>query len=40
MSLMCIMESCKAKKGMCAHDKAMLVIALIAVLAFVGWKFI
>lgn len=40
MSLMCTMESCKAKKGMCGHEKAMLVIALIAVLAFAGWKFI
>lgn len=39
MSLMCTMKGCKAKQGMCWHEKAMLVIALIAVLAFAGWKF-
>jgi hypothetical protein len=30
MSLMCPMEGCKAKPGMCIHEKMMMVVVLVA----------
>lgn len=33
MSLMCPMEGCKQKQGMCVHDKMMLVMIILAVIA-------
>lgn len=40
MSIMCNMEGCKAKKGLCKHEKAMLVMAGLAIVAFIGWSFV
>lgn len=34
MSLMCSMDGCKEKQGMCIHEKMMIV--LVAVMAIVG----
>lgn len=36
MSKMCTMESCKAKAGLCNHEKAMIVIAVIVIIAVVA----
>lgn len=33
MSLMCSMEGCKQKQGMCIHEKMMMVIVVIAMIA-------
>jgi len=33
MSLMCPLEGCKQKQGMCVHDKIMLVMIILAVIA-------
>ena len=33
MSLMCPMEGCKQKQGMCNHEKMMLVMIILAVIA-------
>lgn len=33
MSLMCPMEGCKQKQGMCGHEKMMLVMIILAVIA-------
>lgn len=33
MPLMCPMEGCKQKQGMCVHDKMMLVMIILAVIA-------
>ncbi len=33
MSLMCPMESCKQKQGMCGHEKMMLAIIILAAIA-------
>ncbi|HKC93066.1 MAG TPA: hypothetical protein VKB81_03495 [Nitrospira sp.] len=32
MSVMCSLAACKAQAGMCGHEKAMLSIALLAVI--------
>jgi Tfp pilus assembly protein FimT len=38
MSLMCPMEGCKQKQGMCIHEKMMMVVVLVAVIAgFAFW---
>jgi hypothetical protein len=34
------MEGCKNVKGMCKHEKGMMAMIIVAVLAFLGWKFI
>lgn len=34
MSVMCSLAVCKAQAGMCGHEKAMLSIAVLAVLGF------
>lgn len=33
MSLMCSMEGCKQKQGMCIHEKMMMVIIVVAMIA-------
>ncbi len=33
MSLMCPMEGCKQKHGMCVHEKMMMAIAVMAAIA-------
>ncbi len=33
MSLMCPLEGCKQKHGMCVHEKMMMVIVVLAVIA-------
>ena len=33
MSLMCSMEGCKQKQGMCIHEKIMMVIIVVAMIA-------
>jgi len=33
MSLMCSMEGCKQKQGMCIHEKMMMVIVVVAMIA-------
>ena len=33
MSLMCLMEGCKQKLGMCIHEKMMMVIIAVAMIA-------
>lgn len=33
MSLMCSMEGCKQKHGMCVHEKMMMVIVVVALVA-------
>lgn len=33
MSVMCPLEGCKQKQGMCVHDKMMLVMIILAVIA-------
>lgn len=33
MSLMCPLEGCKQKHGMCIHEKMMMVIVVLAVIA-------
>ncbi len=38
MSMMCPMEGCKAKHGMCGHEKMMAGIAILAVVAVVAAK--
>lgn len=40
MSLMCSMQSCKEKQGMCAHEKIMLALAGVIVLAVLLVKFV
>lgn len=38
MATMCPMTGCKAKRGMCIHDKAMLVMgAMLAIVAAGHW---
>lgn len=39
MAKVCPMEGCKAKEGMCVHDKMMVVIGIVAI-AFVIYKFV
>ncbi len=36
MSKMCTMESCKAKEGLCTHEKAMIVIVAIVIIVAVA----
>jgi len=38
MAMMCPMEGCKAKLGMCGHEKMMAGIAILAVVAVVAAK--
>jgi hypothetical protein len=38
MALMCPLEGCKAKLGMCGHEKMMLGIVILVVVAFVVAK--
>jgi hypothetical protein len=38
MAMMCPLEGCKAKHGMCGHEKMMLGIAILAVVAVVAAK--
>ena len=33
MSLMCPLEGCKQKQGMCVHEKMMVVMVILAVVA-------
>ena len=33
MSLMCSMEGCKQKRGMCIHEKMMMAVLIMAVIA-------
>ena len=33
MSLMCSMEGCKQKQGMCIHEKMMMAVLIMAVIA-------
>jgi len=33
MSLMCPLEGCRKKQGMCIHEKGMLVMVILAVIA-------
>jgi hypothetical protein len=33
MSLMCSMEGCKQKQGMCIHEKMMMAVVIMAVIA-------
>lgn len=33
MSMMCSMNGCKAKKGLCVHEKMMLMVAIVAMAA-------
>lgn len=33
MSLMCSMEGCKQKQGMCIHEKMMMAIVVVAMIA-------
>lgn len=37
MSLMCSMDGCKQKKGMCIHEKMMLGMMVVAMVAAVAW---
>jgi hypothetical protein len=37
MSLMCSMDGCKQKNGMCVHEKMMLGIMVIIVLGSLVW---
>lgn len=39
MSMMCSKGSCKAKRGMCGHEKMMMVIMLIAIPALGHYVF-
>lgn len=36
MSKMCTMKSCKAKEGLCTHEKAMIVIVAIVIIVAVA----
>jgi len=36
LSKMCTMESCKAKEGMCIHEKIIVVIVVVLILAAVA----
>lgn len=38
MAMMCPLEGCKAKLGMCGHEKMMLGIVILVVVAFVVAK--
>ncbi|HEX8750601.1 MAG TPA: hypothetical protein VF732_05750 [Nitrospira sp.] len=40
MSLMCSLAACKAQAGMCGHEKAMLSIALLAVIGIGAYFFV
>lgn len=40
MSLMCPMQGCKERQGMCGHEKVMLAIVIIGILAVVVAKFV
>lgn len=37
MSLMCSMNGCKQKQGMCIHEKMMLGMMVVAAVAVVAW---
>lgn len=37
MSLMCPLEGCKQKQGMCIHEKIMLAMIILAVIASVAF---
>jgi hypothetical protein len=37
MSLMCPMDGCKQKQGMCVHEKMMLGMMIIIMVATVAW---
>ena len=37
MSLMCSMDGCKQKQGMCIHEKMMMVMVAIAAIAGAVW---
>jgi len=37
MSLMCPLEGCKQKQGMCVHEKVMLAMIILAVIASVAF---
>lgn len=39
MSLMCPMEGCKQERGMCIHEKIMLGMVIVMMLAAVVWWF-
>jgi hypothetical protein len=34
MAIVCSLAVCKAQQGMCGHEKAMLIVALLAVIDF------
>lgn len=40
MSLMCPMKGCKEKEGMCIHEKGMLIMAIVGICLYAGWRFI
>jgi len=40
MSLMCPMQGCKEKQGMCTHEKVMLALAVIIVLVILIVRFV
>lgn len=37
MSLMCSMEGCKKKQGMCIHEKMMMGMMVIIMIAVAAW---
>ena len=37
MSLMCSMNGCKQKKGMCIHEKMMMVVVVLAAIAGIAF---
>lgn len=40
MSAMCTKESCRAKKGLCSHEKMMMgLMMVVAVVAIIAWAF-
>ncbi len=40
MSVMCTMETCKSCKGLCAHEKGMIAMAVVLASAAAGhWMF-
>jgi hypothetical protein len=38
MSMMCSVQGCKTKAGMCSHEKMILGLAVLLVVGFVGGK--
>ena len=37
MSLMCSMDGCKQKQGMCIHEKMMMVVVVLAAIAGIAF---